>query len=119
MFHIIDRFEILECGFMINWAVSESIGYLYRNLDFLKNLLKPRISLGRSCGGAQNTEKSPQLQPSNRLLSPKDLTRTDLREYRGQPFMRVLVRATHNMPARIFFAFELGLSSQNPTLRLL
>jgi len=119
MFHIIDRFEILEWGFIINWAVSESIGYLYRNLGFLKNLLKPRTSLGRSCGGAQNTKKSPQLQPADRLLNPKNLTRIDLRDYRGQPFVRVLMGTIHNMRARIFFAFELGLSSQNPTLRLL
>jgi hypothetical protein len=64
-------------------------------------------------------EKSPQLQPPDRLLNPKNLTRTDFRKYCGQPFMRVLVGATHNMRARIFFAFELRLSSQNPTLRLL
>ena len=55
----------------------------------LKNLPKPRISLEVVVVVHKRTEKSPQVQPPDQLLNSKNLTRTDFREYYGQPFVRV------------------------------
>lgn len=51
----------------------------------LKNLPKPRVSLGVVVVVHKRTEKTPQLQPPDRLLKPKNSARTDFGEYCGQP----------------------------------